>query len=72
MKKERKKPIPSIIILLIIILGCVFAQLIMNHDPTWMDLEHFNNPPGKEFFFGTDSLGRDIFSMICTAAAVPY
>lgn len=64
MKKELKKPIPSIVILLIIILGCVFAQLIMNHDPTWMDLTHFNTPPGKEFYFGTDSLGRDIFSMI--------
>ncbi|MCR5467742.1 MAG: ABC transporter permease [Lachnospiraceae bacterium] len=36
----------------------------MNHDPVYMDLANFDKAPGKEFFFGTDNLGRDIYSMI--------
>ena len=27
-------------------------------------LQNLNTPPGKEFIFGTDSLGRDIYSLI--------
>ncbi len=64
MKKHKGIPIVSIVLLLMVILGCVFAGLIMNHDPVYMDLANYNVPPGKEFYFGTDSLGRDIFSMI--------
>ena len=29
-----------------------------------MDLAHYNEAPGGEFLFGTDTMGRDIFSMI--------
>ena len=29
-----------------------------------MDLMHCNEAPGREFLFGTDTMGRDIFSMI--------
>ncbi|WP_333782468.1 ABC transporter permease [Acetobacterium woodii] len=58
------KPIISIIVLGIIILGCVFAEQVYNHDPTSFYLENLNEPPGSEFYFGTDSLGRDIYSMI--------
>lgn len=59
-----EKPVISIIILVIIMLGCIFANIIINHDPTYMDLSNCNVAPNGEFFFGTDSMGRDIFSMI--------
>lgn len=36
----------------------------MTKDPLYMDLAHCNEAPGKEFLFGTDAMGRDIFSMI--------
>lgn len=58
------KPIASIIILVLIIGGCIFAELIMNHDASEFYLEHLNGAPNSEFFFGTDSMGRDIFSLI--------
>ena len=58
------KPIASIIILVLIIGGCIFAELIMNHDASEFYLEHLNKAPNSEFFFGTDSMGRDIFSLI--------
>ena len=58
------KPIASIIILVLIIGGCIFAELIMNHDASEFYLEHLKEAPNSEFFFGTDSMGRDIFSLI--------
>lgn len=36
----------------------------MTKDPTYMDLQHCIAAPGREFLFGTDTMGRDIFSMI--------
>lgn len=54
----------SIVLLGMVLLGCLFAEAIMTKDPTYMDLLHYNKAPGREFLFGTDTMGRDIFSMI--------
>ena len=53
-----------IAILILIVLGCLCAELIMTKDPTYMDLLNYNKAPDREFLFGTDTMGRDIFSMI--------
>ena len=58
------KPVASVAILLLIVLGCVCAEWIMTKDPTYMDLLNYNKAPDREFLFGTDTMGRDIFSMI--------
>lgn len=58
------KPVISIILLVIIVGGCLFAEKLYNHDPSDFYLQNLNEVPGKEFYFGTDSLGRDIYSMI--------
>lgn len=63
-RKVRSWPLKSIIIFLFIFLGCIFAPYIANHDPTAFYLDHLNQPPDSEFYFGTDSLGRDIFSVL--------
>ena len=36
----------------------------MTKDPTYLGLKNFNVAPNGEFLFGTDTLGRDIFSGI--------
>lgn len=36
----------------------------MTKDPTYLDLAHCSTAPCREFLFGTDTMGRDIFSMI--------
>ena len=36
----------------------------MTKAPTYLDLAHCSAAPCREFLFGTDTMGRDIFSMI--------
>ena len=54
----------SVILLSIIVLCCLFAEVLMTKDPGYLDLKNFNIAPNSEFLFGTDTLGRDIFSGI--------
>ena len=54
----------SVILMAAIVLCCVFAELLMTKDPSYLDLKNFNVAPNTEFLFGTDTLGRDIFSGI--------
>lgn len=61
---KKKIPVPSLSALTIIVILCFACELIMTKDPLYMDLAHCSEAPGKEFLFGTDTMGRDIFSMI--------
>ena len=63
-QKDKGKPIVSIIILGIIIICCIFAPFITNHDPSQYYLDALNRAPDTEYLFGTDSLGRDLFSIM--------
>lgn len=60
----RGKPLCATLLLGLIVCGCLFAEAMMTKDPTYMDLAHPAQAPCGEFLFGTDTLGRDIFSMI--------
>lgn len=52
------------VFLLIIVLSCVFAPLIAPYQPFEMDLQHIYASPMAGHIFGTDSLGRDLFSRL--------
>lgn len=58
------KPVFSCSVLAVICLGCLFCRLLMTKDPTYMDFMNCSAAPDGEFLFGTDTMGRDIFSMI--------
>lgn len=62
--KGKKLPYFSILILGIIVLGCLLADVIAGSNPGYLNLMHYSQAPNKEFLFGTDNLGRDIFSCI--------
>jgi peptide/nickel transport system permease protein len=64
MPDRRTKPVYSISLLLLIVAACVCAGLIAPGNPTRMDFDALNLPPGAAHIFGTDQLGRDIFKMI--------
>ena len=65
-KQKRHSDFPwiSVILLSIIVLCCLAAEVLMTKDPTYLDLKNYNVAPNSEFLFGTDTLGRDIFSGI--------
>lgn len=52
------------VFILIFLLCALFAPLIATHDYSEQDLMDTKSPPGKGHLFGTDDLGRDIFSGI--------
>ena len=62
---KKKFPALSLLILTAIVIFCFVCEGLMTKDPLYMDLACCNEAPGKEFLFGTDTMGRDIFSMIC-------
>ena len=60
----RGRPVVSAVILMLIVTGCLACELIITKDPSYLDRHNDSVPPNGEFYFGTDTMGRDIFSMI--------
>ncbi len=63
-KNTKRLPVFSITILSLIVFLCLFSELFMSNSPSFLNLEKCFIAPCREFIFGTDSLGRDIFSCI--------
>jgi peptide/nickel transport system permease protein len=60
----------GVAIVLVIVLAAVFAPWIAPFDPNEQDFEALLMPPGWPHLFGTDSLGRDIFSRVLYGARI--
>ncbi|ATP12692.1 cytochrome c550 [Bartonella henselae] len=60
----------GLIIIFVIILCAVFAPWIATHDFMSNDLAHRLQPPSMLHYFGTDELGRDIFSRLVFGARI--
>lgn len=54
----------------IVILMAVFAPLIATHDVTVQDLANRFASPSADHWFGTDALGRDIFTRVVYGARI--
>jgi peptide/nickel transport system permease protein len=48
------------------IVCAIFGYAIAPHSPTAQNLEAINKPPSSAHWFGTDQLGRDMFSRVIT------
>ncbi|NWJ25803.1 ABC transporter permease [Rhizobium sp. RM] len=57
-------------VLSLLILTAVFAPLIATHDPYAQNLVNTLQAPGNGHLFGTDELGRDIFSRLVWGARI--
>lgn len=67
---QNKLAVVGACFLMLIILAAIFAPLIAPHDPSHQVLLDKLAPPGKEYIFGTDTLGRDTFSRLLYGARV--
>lgn len=65
-RRLKKKPIAMIalFILIIMIILCIIGPYIRGFDLFLMDVKNKNLPPDATYWFGTDNLGRDLFSRI--------
>lgn len=62
--RRRDLPLVPLLLLGLVALGCLCAPLLTGRDPAYMDLLHCAEPPSRTFWFGTDTMGRDIFACI--------
>ncbi len=67
---QNKLAVVGACFLIFIILAAIFAPLLATHDPSQQILLDKLAPPGKEYLFGTDTLGRDTFSRLLYGARV--
>jgi peptide/nickel transport system permease protein len=54
----------GITIALVVLILAIFAPFISTHDPTVQDLTQRFLSPSADHWFGTDGLGRDVFSRV--------
>ncbi len=54
----------GLIVAVLLIVLALLAPALANHDPGVQDLAHRLDPPGATHWFGTDELGRDIYSRL--------
>jgi peptide/nickel transport system permease protein len=50
------------------ILAAIFGNLLVPHDPLAQNLSNINKAPSASHWFGTDYLGRDMFSRVITGS----
>ena len=60
----------GVVLFLAWILVAIFAPIIAPHSPTDGDLAFQYLPPSTDYWFGTDELGRDVFSRVLYASRV--
>ncbi len=58
------------VVLALLILTAILAPVISPYDPNEIHLRETLQPPSRDYWFGTDELGRDIFSRILHGAGM--
>lgn len=67
---KNKSLILGVIIVGLLVFVAIFAEYISVCDPYYQDLLNRLKPPSTKHFFGTDELGRDVFSRMVYATRV--
>lgn len=62
--RRNRQAMVGMCMLLLLIFGAVFAGVLSPYDPLQQDIINRLQPPSAAHIFGTDELGRDIFSRI--------
>jgi len=62
----------GIVLLLLITLVAIFSPRLSPYDPLALDISQKFQPPTRQHFFGTDELGRDVFSRVVTGTRISF
>lgn len=68
--KKNKQFTFFLLLVIILILAAIFAPVIAPQDPYVSNLKNALQAPSSEHWFGTDKLGRDIFSRVIYASRI--
>lgn len=68
--KNNRSAMIGLVIVLFLVFIAVFGRLFMPYDPNYSDLSQSFQEPSSNHWFGTDQLGRDIFSRILYGARI--
>ncbi|MBI4199035.1 MAG: ABC transporter permease [Chloroflexi bacterium] len=68
----RKKPLGALgaVLLILMAFTAIFADALENYDPLYQDTPKQLTAPGREFWFGSDVLGRDVYSRVIHGSRV--
>lgn len=61
---RNKLAIFGLVMYILLLLSAVFAPILATHDPNEIDYDYVRTPPNEAHIFGTDNLGRDVFSRV--------
>jgi len=62
----------GVVLIFLFVLCAIFGPAISPRDPAFIDLATRLQPPSMQHLFGTDELGRDIFSRILYGARIAF
>lgn len=68
--RENTAAVVGLVIILILLLVALAGPFIMPYDPNFSDMSKSFIQPNMQHWFGTDQLGRDIFSRIIAGARI--
>lgn len=68
--RRSRLALPGFVLLMVFVVGGVFAPWLAPYDPNATDLANVMSPPSALHWFGTDELGRDMFSRILYGARI--
>ena len=73
--RKHKLAVTGMVVIIVIILACALANWVAPYGPTDINKDengqiYRNAPPSFQFFMGTDSIGRDVFSRLLFAGQI--
>lgn len=67
---QRPAVVLSLVFILVIVIFAVFAPMIATTEPTFVNPADRLQKPSTDYWFGTDDLGRDVFSRVVYGARI--
>jgi oligopeptide transport system permease protein len=68
--RSNRAAMTGLIFMILVTVMAIIGPMISAHDYWTNSLEHTNEPPSGEYWFGTDDLGRDMFSRVWMGARI--